>query len=61
MYNTNSHIRFDVKVLKLLKSSDVIIVMQIYLTVLNTEAEGEDANNICKKVVFKTCAPFTDC
>ena len=59
MNNTNSHITFDVKLLKLLKSSDVIIVMQIYVTV--PEGEGADANNICKKAVFKNCAPFTDC
>ena len=40
--------------------------MHIYLlkeniTVNNTAAEGAATNNTNKKVIFKTCAPFTDC
>ena len=27
----------------------------------NTSAADEDANNAGKKVIFKNCAPFTDC
>ena len=31
------------------------------ITVNNTAAEGVAANNINKKVIFKNCAPFTNC
>ena len=43
----------------------MITVMHIYLlkeiSVNNTAAAGADANNSNKKVMFKNCAPFTDC
>ena len=40
--------------------------MHIYLlkeniTVNNTAADGAAANNTNKKVIFKNCAPFTNC
>ena len=31
------------------------------ITVNNTTAEGAVANNNNKKVIFKNCAPFTNC
>ena len=31
------------------------------MTVNNTAAEGATANNSNKKVIFKNCAPFTNC
>ena len=31
------------------------------ITVNNTATAGADANNTNKKVIFKNCAPFTDC
>ena len=42
------------------------MVMLIYLlkeniTVNNTAAAGVDASNTNKKVIFKNCAPFTNC
>ena len=44
----------------------VIIVIRKYflketITVSNTLVVGAAANNVNKKVVFKICAPFTDC
>ena len=31
------------------------------ITVNNTAADGVDANNTNKKVIFKNCTPFTSC
>ena len=31
------------------------------VTVNNTAADGAAANNTDKKVIFKNCAPFTNC
>ena len=31
------------------------------ITVNNTAAADADANNTNKKVIFKNCAPFTNC
>ena len=31
------------------------------ISVNNTAAEGAAANNTNKKVIFKNCAPFTNC
>ena len=44
----------------------MITVTHIYLlkeivSVNNTAAADADANNTNKKVIFKNCAPFTDC
>ena len=32
-----------------------------YITVNNTAADGAAANKTNKKVIFKNCAPFTNC
>ena len=41
--------------------SDAYIHVKGNITVNNTAAEGADANNTNKKVIFKNCAPFTNC
>ena len=50
----------------MLKSSlcdytDSYILVKGTIVVKNTGAEDGDANNTNKKVVFKNCAPFTNC
>ena len=41
--------------------SDAYIIVKGNITVNNTAADGADANNTNKKVIFKNCAPFTNC
>ena len=41
--------------------SDACIVVKGAIAVNNTAAADGDANNTNKKVVFKNCAPFTNC
>ena len=41
--------------------SDAYILVKGAVTVNNTAAADADANNTNKKVLFKNCAPFTDC
>ena len=41
--------------------SDAYRLVKGNITVHNTAAEGAAANNTNKKVIFKNCAPFTDC
>ena len=41
--------------------SDVYILVKGNVTVNNTAAAGADDNNTNKKVIFKNCAPFTNC
>ena len=41
--------------------SDVYILAKGTITVPNMTAAGAAVNNTNKKVVFKNCAPFTDC
>ena len=41
--------------------SDAYIFVKGNITVNNTIAKGVAANNAAKKVIFKTCAPFTNC
>ena len=41
--------------------SDAYILVKGNITVNNTAAADADGNNTCKKVIFKNCAPFTDC
>ena len=50
----------------MLKSSlcdygDAYILVKGTITVNNTVAADADANNINKKLIFKNCAPFTNC
>ena len=41
--------------------SDAYILVKGAITVNNTAAQGAAANNTNKKVIFKNCAPFTNC
>ena len=41
--------------------SDAYILVKGTITVNNTAAAGANANNTDKKVIFKNCAPFTNC
>ena len=63
MYNTNSEIKFETKMLKssLCDWSDAYILVKGNKTVNNTAAAGAAANNTNDKVIFKSCAPFTNC
>ena len=62
-YNVNSQIKFKTTMLKssLCDYSDTYILVKGTISVTNTAAEGVAANNINKKVIFKNCAPFTNC
>ena len=62
-YNVNSQIKFKTTMLKssLCDYSDAYILVKGTITVNNTAAQGADANNTNKKVIFKNCAPFTNC
>ena len=62
-YNANSQIKFKTTMLKssLCDYSDAYIVVKGTITVNNTAAADADANNTNKKVIFKNCAPFTNC
>ena len=61
-YNVNSQIKFKTIMLKtsLCDYSDAYILVRGTISVTNTAA-GAVANNINKKVIFKHCAPFTNC
>ena len=41
--------------------SDQYKLVKGNILVNNTAAAGADANNTHKKIIFKNCAPFTDC
>ena len=41
--------------------SDAYVLVNGNITVNNTAADGVAANNANKKVIFKNCAPFTNC
>ena len=58
-YSPNKQIRFKISMLRssLCDYSDAYILVKGNITVNNTAA----ANNTNKKVIFKNCAPFTNC
>ena len=62
-YSVNRQIYFKTSMLRssLCDYSDAYILVKRNITVNNTAAGGADANNTNKKVIFKNCAPFTDC
>ena len=41
--------------------SDAYILVKGTISINNTAAQGAAANNTNKKVIFKNCAPFTNC
>ena len=62
-YNVNSQIKFKTTMLKssLCDYSDAYILVKGTVSVNNTAATGAAANNTNKKVIFKNCAPSTNC
>ena len=59
----NSNIRFKASIIRsnLCDYSDAYIFVKGTITVPNTEDAGAAANNYNKILIFKKCAPFTDC
>ena len=62
-YNVNSQIKLKTTMLKsrLCDYSDAYILVKGTIGVNNTAAAGAAVNNINRKVIFKSCAPFTNC
>ena len=62
-YNVNSQIKFKTTMLKssLCDYRDAYILVKGTISANNTAAAGVAANNINKEVIFKNCAPFTNC
>ena len=62
-YSPNKQIRFTTAMLRssFCDYSDAYILFKGNIPVNNNAAAGADANNGNKKVVFKNCAPFTNC
>ena len=60
---STKQIRFKTSMLRssLCDYSDAYIIVKGNITVNNTAAEGAASNNTNKKVIFKNCAPFTNC
>ena len=63
VYNVNSQIKFKTTMLKssLCDYSDAYILVKETVSANNTAADGAAVNNTNKKVIFKNCAPFTNC
>ena len=61
--NVNSQIKFKTIMLKssLCDYSDAHILVKGIITVADTPGAGAAANYTNKKVIFKNCAPFTNC
>ena len=62
-YSPNKQIRFKTTMLRssLCDYSDAYILVKGNISVNNTAGAGAAANNANKKVIFKNCAPFTNC
>ena len=62
-YSPNKQIKFKTSMLRssLCDYSDEYILGNGNITVNNTAADGADANNDNENVIFKNCAPFTNC
>ena len=62
-YDVGRQTKFKTTMLKssLCDYSDAYIHVKGTITVNNTAAADDDANNTNKKVIFKNCAPFTKC
>ena len=62
-YNVNSQTKFKTTMLKssLCDYIDSYILAKGTISVNNTAADGAAVNNTNKKVIFKNCAPFTNC
>ena len=62
-YSPNKQTRFKTAMLRssLCDYGDAYILVKGNISVNNTAAAGAAANNTNKKVIFKNCAPFTNC
>ena len=62
-YSPNKRKRFKTAMLRscLCDYIDAYILVKGYISVNNTPAAGAAANNMNKEVIFKNCAPFTNC
>ena len=62
-YSPNKQIRSKTAMLRsrLCDYSDADILVKGNISVNNTAGAGAAANNTNKKVIFKNCAPFTNC
>ena len=62
-YSPNNKIRFKTTMLRsnLCDYSDAYILFKRNISVNNTATDSAAANNTNKKVIFKNCAPFTNC
>ena len=62
-YSPNKQIKFKTSMLRssLCDYSDAYILVKGNIAVNNTAAAGAAANNTNEKVVFKNCAPFSNC
>ena len=63
VYSPNKQIRFKTAMLRssLCGYSDAYILVKGNITVNNTATDSAAANNTNKTVIFKNCAPFTNC
>ena len=62
-YSPNKQITFKTAMLRssLCDYSDAYILVKGNISVNNTAAAAADPNNRNKKVIFRKCAPFTNC
>ena len=62
-YNVNSQIKFKTTMLRssLCDYGDPHVLVKGTIAVNNTAAADANANNTNRKVIFKNCAPFTNC
>ena len=62
-YSSNKQVKFKTSVLRssLCNYSDAYTLVKGNITVNNTADDGAVANDTNKKVIFKKCAPFTNC
>ena len=63
IYTVNRQTNFKTSMLRssLCDYSDAYILVKGNISVNNTAAADADANNTNKKVIFKNCAPFSNC
>ena len=63
LYSPKKQIRFKTSMLRssLCDYSDAYILVKGNITVNNAAAAGAAVNNTNEKVIFKNCAPFTNC
>ena len=62
-YSPNKQIRFKTAMLRssLCNYSDAYVLVKGNIAANNNAGASAAANNIGKKVIFKNCAPFTNC